>query len=71
MRLVDVPGHPRLRAAVRERSRTAAAVVFVLDAADFIRQKADVAGCVPRVACSAPLSPPCGADTRYASPRSP
>jgi signal recognition particle receptor subunit beta len=44
VQLVDVPGHPRMRGLVRERCKAAAVVIFVLDSAAFIQQKADVAG---------------------------
>ena len=47
LQLVEVPGHPRMRSVFTERCRGAAAVLFVIDPSDFIRQKADVAGCVP------------------------
>jgi hypothetical protein len=42
--LVDIPGHPRIRSVFRERCRDAAAVVFVLDSGDFVRQKEETAG---------------------------
>jgi hypothetical protein len=45
LQLVDVPGHPRMRALLQEWCRRAAAVIFVLDAADFIQQKSEIAGC--------------------------
>ena len=47
VQLVDVPGHPRLRCSFNEWIRAAVAVVFVLDAGDFVRQRSVTAECVP------------------------
>jgi GTPase SAR1 family protein len=41
--LVDAPGHPRLRALAASRAPSAKAVVFVVDASDFLPHKADAA----------------------------
>lgn len=41
--MVDVPGHPRLRAEFREHLHDARAIVFVVDASDISRNGPSVA----------------------------
>ena len=41
--LVDAPGHPRLRALAASRAPAATALVFVVDASDFLPRKAEAA----------------------------
>ena len=41
--LVDAPGHPRLRALAASRAPAATAIVFVVDASDFLPRKAEAA----------------------------
>lgn len=43
VRLVDTPGHPRLRALAASRAPAAKCIVFAVDAADFLPRKADAA----------------------------
>lgn len=45
LKVVDIPGHPRLRSTFEARADTAAGVVFVLDSSTFIAEKHAVAGC--------------------------
>lgn len=41
--LVDIPGHPRVRHRFEEYAGSTRGVIFVLDSADFLSQKTDIA----------------------------
>jgi signal recognition particle receptor subunit beta len=43
VRIIDVPGHPRLRGRFDALAPEAAGVIFVVDAADFMSKKAETA----------------------------
>jgi Signal recognition particle receptor beta subunit len=47
VQLVDVPGHPRMAHVFEERVPAAAGVVFVIDAAGFVRRKGEIARWAP------------------------
>ena len=47
VKLVDVPGHPRLLSTFAKRVQAAAGVVYLLDSSTFIADKHAVAGCAP------------------------
>jgi signal recognition particle receptor subunit beta len=43
VRVVDIPGHPRLRARFDQAAPSARGVVFVVDAVDFMPRKTETA----------------------------
>lgn len=54
MRLVDLPGHPRLRDVVKSQLREADAVVFVVDVQGIVRNAGQVAEYIYRQAMRMP-----------------
>lgn len=47
LKLVDIPGHPRIRDQFREHIPETIAIVFVVDASTIARNGPTVAECVP------------------------